>query len=198
MCEPVFSKKGSNNYGGLMKKIIIICTIIGCLFIVNYLIKQKQQPNNAIVEGDANTSSQPSVNDTKDKIVFHIKGAIKNPGVYEISNGSYLQQAIDLAGGLLDANLSCLNLAQVVIPYQEINIPYNGETCPVDKTNSNLININTASKAELTSLKGVGDSKAEAIINYRQHTPFIKIEDLKNVEGISEKLFNNIKDQITV
>ena len=198
MCDPVFSKKGSNNYGGLMKKIIIICTIIGCLFVVNYLIKQKQQPNNAIVEGDANTSNQPSVNDTKDKIVFHIKGAIKNPGVYEISNGSYLQQAIDLAGGLLDANLSCLNLAQVVIPYQEINIPYNGEDCPVDKTNSNLININTASKAELTSLKGVGDSKAEAIIKYRQHTPFIKIEDLKNVEGISEKLFNNIKDQITV
>ena len=181
-----------------MKKIIIICTIIGCLFVVNYLIKQKQQPNNAIVEGDANTSNQPSVNDTKDKIVFHIKGAIKNPGVYEISNGSYLQQAIDLAGGLLDANLSCLNLAQVVIPYQEINIPYNGEACPVDKINSNLININTASKAELTSLKGVGDSKAEAIIKYRQHTPFIKIEDLKNVEGISEKLFNNIKDQITV
>ena len=198
MRDPVFSKKGSNNYGGLMKKIIIICTIIGCLFVVNYLIKQKQQPNNAIVEGDANTSNQPSVNDTKDKIVFHIKGAIKNPGVYEISNGSYLQQAIDLAGGLLDANLSCLNLAQVVIPYQEINIPYNGEACPVDKTNSNLININTARKAELTSLKGVGDSKAEAIIKYRQHTPFIKIEDLKNVEGISEKLFNNIKDQITV
>ena len=44
----------------------------------------------------------------------------------------------------------------------------------------------------------MGDSKAEAIINYRRHTPFIKIEDLKNVEGISEKLFNNIKDQITV
>lgn len=77
MCEPVFSKKGSNNYGGLMKKIMIICTIIGCLFIVNYLIKQKQQPNNVIVEGDANASNQPSVNDTKDKIVFHIKGAIK-------------------------------------------------------------------------------------------------------------------------
>ena len=77
MCEPVFSKKGSNNYGGLMKKIIIICTIIGCLFVVNYLIKQKQQPNNAIVEGDANTSNQPSVNDTKDKLSFISKEQLK-------------------------------------------------------------------------------------------------------------------------
>lgn len=67
-----------------------------------------------------------------------------------------------------------------------------------EDTNSSLVNINTASKEELMSISGIGSSKADLIITYRQNTPFTKIEDIMNVTGIGENLFEKIKKYITV
>lgn len=60
------------------------------------------------------------------------------------------------------------------------------------------VNLNTATKKELMTLDGIGDKKAEEIIKYREKTPFQKIEDLKNIKGIGDKLFDKIKDKIEV
>lgn len=65
-------------------------------------------------------------------------------------------------------------------------------------TTSSVININTATKEELMTLTGIGEAKAEAIISYREKTPFTKIEDIKNVSGIGDSVYEDIKDYITV
>ena len=178
-----------------MKKIIIIGCILLVLFVTNFFSKEKE-----VIEEveQSDIISEETITNDLDTIVFHIKGAVKNPGVYSIAYGSYLNQAIELAGGLVNANTDCLNLAQVVIPYQEIIIPSKEEGCSVDDSSGDLININTASVNELTTLSGIGESKANAIVEYRKNKPFVKIEDIVNVEGISNNLFNKIKDKITV
>lgn len=178
-----------------MKKIIIIGSILLILFITNFFTKDKAVKEEVV---DNEIINEETPTNELDTIVFHIKGAVKNPGVYNIAYGSYLNQAIELAGGLVNANTDCLNLAQVIIPYQEIVIPSKEEACSVTQTNSDLININTASVSELTTLSGIGESKAQAIVSYRTNKPFTKIEDIMNVEGISNNLFNKIKDKICV
>lgn len=72
------------------------------------------------------------------------------------------------------------------------------KTDPEEKQPSAMVNINTATKEELMTLSGIGETKAEAIISYRKKTPFKKIEDLKNVSGIGDSTFEEIKSNITV
>lgn len=186
-----------------MKKIYIIALILGCLFIINFIISKRNTIkifNNEDQQNVTQYDKEANIKEENNEIVFHIKGAIKNPGVYKINYGAYLQEGIDLAGGLAsNANTNCLNLAQLIIPYQEITIPTTDESClTYNDSNSDLININQASKQQLMELTGIGESKAQAIIEYRKQQPFQTIEDITNVDGISENLFNKIKDSITI
>ena len=188
-----------------MKKIFVILIVILIIVIINFYInKQKTIPaseTNIVTKDDKQTKEITPDENKDEEIIFHIKGAIKNPGVYKLPYGSYLQQAIDLAGGVNNGDVSCLNLAQLIIPYQEIIIPNQNECEIVNQTNNsqhNLININTADLNSLTTISGIGKNKAQAIIEYRKNNPFTKLEDLTNVEGISEKLFNKIRDKITL
>lgn len=127
-------------------------------------------------------------------IIIEIKGAIKKPGLYTVSNGIMLYEVINIAGGLLyNASTTNLNLTQVFNNNTSIIIPFN-----TDHLNSQLININIASIEELMTLSGIGEAKAMAIIEYRQKNYFNTIEDIMKVSGISESLFNKIKDDITV
>lgn len=127
-------------------------------------------------------------------IIIEIKGAIKKPGLYTVSNGIMLYEVINIAGGLLyNASTTNLNLTQVFNNNTSIIIPFN-----TDSFNSQLININIASIEELMTLSGIGEAKAMAIIEYRQKNYFNTIEDIMKVSGISESLFNKIKDDITV
>ena len=155
------------------------------------------------------------------KITVDIKGMVNNPGVYEVDSDSRINDVIALAGGLKEgADTSNINLAKIVsdemtiIVYsteevlekfkQEVcicNCPYivNDACIGVDNNDNNLININTASIEELTTLTGIGDVKAEAIIKYRNEVGKFKTkEEILNVDGIGESLFEKIKDDITV
>lgn len=153
----------------------------------------------------------------------HICGAVNVPGVYELPRGSRIYQAVDMAGGFLpEADQSFLNLArpvadgmkitvltiqeaQTAVQDQGISFPGNEAGLPGDgQTGGALaekikVNINTAGKEELMTLRGIGASRAEDIIAYREkHGSFQKIEDIMKVSGIKDAAFEKIKDDITV
>lgn len=149
-----------------------------------------------------------------DIIAVYICGAVKNPGVYSLENGQRLCDAVNAAGGFkktaarLSVNLARLlsDGEQVIIPTKKqmasYNKTYKGSSAGVGDTASTntdgLVNINTASREELMSLPGIGASKADAVIEYRLSNSFKTIEDIKNVTGIKDGVFNQIKNQITV
>jgi len=129
--------------------------------------------------------------------------------VYSLPPGSIVQDALQAAGGPTgDADLERINLAQELRDQQQVYIPRRGETASrslisggnsdSNSTGSGLVNINTASAAELETLPRVGPSTAQRIIAYRQeHGPFATIEEIQNVSGIGPATFEQLKDLIT-
>jgi competence protein ComEA len=140
-------------------------------------------------------------------IVIDVKGSVQNPGIYTMKDGERIDDAINKAGGFTkNAEVAAVNLAQKVTDEMVVYVPSEGEkeltSIPVggtDTEKSALININNAQSEELQKLNGVGPSKAEAIITYREENgPFKAPEDIMNVSGFGEKSFEKIKEQITV
>lgn len=152
------------------------------------------------------------------KIMVHVTGQVKDQGVVLLDEGSRIVDAIEAAGGETDdADLAKLNLAYVLNDGEKIYVPSKSEqneeieyvtTSSGDTTssgggsmsgNSSIININTAGQAELMELPGIGESIANKIIAYREENgKFKTIEDIKNVPGIGDSKFANIKDMIKV
>lgn len=136
-------------------------------------------------------------------ILVYVCGAVEHPGVYELTDGDRVVDALSQAGGALsDAHLDSLNLAQKLTDGAKIQVFTTAEVEQGLMTDSGMdgkININTATAKELTKLSGIGDSKAQAIVSYREeHGSFTAIEDIKKVQGIGEGLFSRIAESITV
>ena len=130
-----------------------------------------------------------------------------DPGVYPLEEDSRVFQAVEMAGGILpEGDPSSVNLAETIHDGQKIYIPSFEEAetwkeTEVLQTNvsDERININLASKDMLMTLPGIGESKAEAIIAYRQEMgPFDSTEALMNVPGIKEGVYSKIKDRISI
>lgn len=145
--------------------------------------------------------------------VVHICGAVNKPGVYTLEGKSRIYQAVEKAGGFReDADQDYLNQADQVVDGMKIYIPTKAEVEEAGGMNhwedfgtgdagekDFPVNINTAEEELLCTLPGVGSSKAKSIIAYREKNgPFEKKEDIMNVEGIKNGLFEKIKDSITV
>lgn len=143
----------------------------------------------------------------------HICGAVQNPGVYGLEEGSRIYQAVEAAGGFLpEADEEYLNLAAAVADGMKITVLTEEEahTAPFvaeaggmsslpDHDDRKKVNINTADKDELMTLKGIGEARAEDIIAYRRENgPFRSIEEIMKVSGIKEAAFAEIQDEITV
>ena len=144
---------------------------------------------------------------TLEAVVFvDIKGEVKKPGVYQMKVGDRVRDAIDAAGGLTaEADSQKVNLAQRVEDQMVIVVPKVGEEAeaiPAGATSKEVskegkVNINTATVEELKTLKGVGEKKAEAIIEYRKKNGSFKTkEDLMKVRGIGKKLFESFEERI--
>jgi competence protein ComEA len=144
-------------------------------------------------------------------IYVYVCGAVASPGVYELDKGSRLYEAVDMAGGMNDdADKTYLNMArelidgEQVVVYTESEVESLKEQAVVEhmaalEEKSGLVNINTAGVDELVTLSGIGQSRAMAIIDYRERNgAFSSIDDIKNVDGIKDGLFSKIKDKITV
>ena len=152
-------------------------------------------------------AEKTEVSTTQETVIFvDIKGAVKNPGVYQMKSGDRVKDALDAAGGLTDeADSQKVNLAQRVEDQMVIIVPKVGEEAteiPTGATSKEAskegkVNINTATVEELKTLKGVGEKKAEAIIEYRKKNGSFKTkEDLMKVRGIGKKLFESFQERI--
>ena len=134
----------------------------------------------------------------------HVCGAVVSPGVYELPKGSRVWDALEAAGGFLEsASTDYLNLAEVIADGQKIYVPTCEEaTMRMDmeeEEESGKVNINRASKELLMTLPGIGETKAESILAYRnEHGSFSSIEEIMEIPGIKEAVFSKIKDYITV
>ena len=146
-------------------------------------------------------------NTTLEAVIFvDIKGAVKKPGVYQMKAGDRVKDAIDAAGGLTaEADSLKVNLAQRVEDQMVIVVPKVGEEAEAipagvtskETSKEGKVNINTATVEELKTLKGVGEKKAEAIIEYRKKNGSFKTkEDLMKVRGIGKKLFESFEERI--
>ena len=177
---------------------------------------------------DRTELSDASSEETK-TLVVHICGAVSAPGVYELPAGSRIIDAVEAGGGFLpEADEACCNLAEEIVDGCQIYIMTKSESCAdgqaekkagiqtspdsdMQTTDRNvrsnsatalengLVNLNTADVAALMTLPGIGESRAKAIISYReQHGAFAKIEDIMKISGIKQAAFSKIKDKITV
>ena len=205
--------------------VLLIIPILILLFFLSNL----NSDHDEIIEEEIETEKSLSID---------IKGAVKNPGVYELKDGNVVKDAIDVSGGLLEsANTEHINLSKkivdemVIIIYtnEEIQEMTEGSTsikvvdkeciCPkiennacidnnnkyanisseINQSTSNKISLNNASKEELMTLNGIGESKANAIIEYRNNNGLFKqIEDITNVKGIGNSVYEKIKDRLTL
>ncbi|MBD5096525.1 MAG: ComEA family DNA-binding protein [Lachnospiraceae bacterium] len=141
------------------------------------------------------------------EFAVHVCGAVKCPDVYMLKKGAIKQDALLAAGGFDEgAAIDYVNLAEPVKSGEKIYFPYEDELengIFIRETEADvsegLININTADKNMLMTLPGIGEKRAQDILDYReQYGGFSSIEDIKNVKGIKESVYNNIKDIICV
>ena len=189
---------------------------------------QNREAESSAGSTDRTELSDASSEETK-TLVVHICGAVSAPGVYELPAGSRIIDAVEAGGGFLpEADEACCNLAEEIVDGCQIYIMTKSESCADGQTekkagiqtspdsdmqttdrnvrsnsapalDNGLVNLNTADVAALMTLPGIGESRAKAIISYReQHGAFAQIEDIMKISGIKQAAFSKIKDKITV
>jgi competence protein ComEA len=175
--------------------------VVGAIILV--VSPQKGQPI-TLVTRTPNLTPDPT--STPKLIRVHITGSVQLPGVYTLPENARVEDAIQAAGGLQESSdPQLLNLAAALVDGQRIYIPsaQDGNLSTDDRglsiQTSPMVNINTASFAELDSLPGIGEVKAQAILDYRQKNGlFTALEDLLKVGGINQSLFEKLVGLITL
>lgn len=149
------------------------------------------------------TSEEEETNEAAEMIFVHVCGEVKQPGVYELDAGSRVYMALDAAGGMTEAAAEdVVNQAEALSDGQQLYIPskeeYMNQSVQAEGSDGGKLNINKASKEELMTLSGIGEAKADAIIRYREENGnFQSIEEIMEIEGIKEGVFQKIEDGIT-
>lgn len=209
-----------------MKKYIkfIPIPIIVILVFSYFCFKNSEE----VIEETSPSILEPKIEVTEEPIIemikVEIKGEVVSPGVYELPLNSRVFELINIAGGLTEkAVLTNINQAKklademVVVVYNQDDLVeevkteyvYLECTCPEvkndacvedakEEVSNDKISINNATKEELMTLNGVGEKMATKIIEYRKETPFKTIEEIKNVSGIGDSLYEKIKDFIII
>ncbi|MGX7201011.1 comEA protein [Enterococcus plantarum] len=189
----------------------IILFSITCSVIVIVLVNSRQDtlPEDELVPNSVSSLQSSDQESTIAQIYVDIKGAVEKPGLYEGTLNMRVWDAVMLAGGVKDiADTKRVNFSERIADQMVIYIPEIGEEAQSAENNSqseesqsedvNKINLNQASEAELQTLPGVGQKKAQEIIRYREENDGFKtIEEIKNISGFGEKTFEKLKDAIT-
>lgn len=181
------------------ENLLVLCIVALVLFLSLRNQNRVEEPAVALA-----ALPEEEIQESTAEIYVHITGRVKEPGVFRLPSGARLQDAVEAAGGLYpDADTAQINLSLKLQDEDKFHIPATGETVSDPGTASGLItdgliDINHATQSELEELPGIGPALAGRIIEYRESTPFAKIEDIQNVRGIGDKLFEGMKEQITV
>lgn len=194
--------------------VIGVAAVLLCGMI--YLCNNYRQSSDVVVtehftdSGEGQTTVEEPLKESDGKKVYiHICGEVKKPGVYTFEQEPRIIEVVKKAGGFTKkADRTSVNQAQCVSDGTQLSIAarkkkQKATDDPPDGSDSTLetekVNINTASKEELMTLSGIGESKASQILSYRESNgAFQKIEDIMNISGIKNGVFNKIKDCITV
>jgi competence protein ComEA len=194
-------------YRGYILIALLNLVILGGIFF--HLRRPEPEPI-FILTPEPTATSLPTP--TPRPLCVYVSGAVAHPDVYELASDSIVKDAIEAAGGPTDeADLNRINLARRVHDEEQIYVPRKGEESPPVRLPSgpslpspssqgdDKVNINTATAEELSTLPGIGQTKAQSIIDYRTtNGPFRSIEETKNVKGIGEITFEKLRDKITV
>ena len=201
------------------KIIVVVLIIIMCIVIGYYIISKTEKYDYSDIEKISNIIEEDQEEDDniiENKIVIHITGEVEEEGVIELEKGARISHAIEEAGGTTEeADFSNVNLAYSLSDGQKVKIPNINEKdeeiivveekagdniiIEGNKSKEEKININKAAQTEIETLPGIGPSTALKIITYRnEHGKFKNIEDIKNVSGIGDSKFENIKEYICV
>lgn len=187
--------------------IIIGAVVLLSLFLFN---RENNQDEQASDEMEAILSSNEAEGDNADieeesGLVVDIKGEVQEPGIYEMNGESRIYNAIEEAGGFTsEADETQVNLAQRLQDEMIVLVPKQGEdlseVANVDSvSNEGMVKINYATQEEIETLNGIGPSKAEAIIQYREENGMFKQpEDLLEISGIGDKTLENLREQIVI
>lgn len=196
------------------KQMLFIVLLVISVIIAYYLFQMGDVESGSELNDDwieenpleVETVEVPAIEE--EKVIVDVKGAIHTPGVYECQSGDRVMDVIERAGGLTqDADKNKINLAmrledEMVLYFpvvgEEVSDSITSETMTAEKEDGK-VNLNKATQTELLTLTGIGPSKADAIIEYReQNGPFKAVEDIMEISGIGEKTFEKLKDQISV
>ena len=195
-----------------VKSIILafVCSLIVIIGGLFYFNQSKTEDYSGVsfsnISNETNNKDEKAEDKHDEKIFVDVKGAVKHPGVFETTKDKRVKDLIEEAGGLLDdADTSTLNLSQKVKDQMVIYVLKHGEKPKqisdggTSSSSGDMININTANLEQLMKISGVGKTKAEAIISYREKNgDFKKKEDITKVRGIGKATFEKIKDKIEV
>lgn len=186
-----------------MKKLIISSLIVILIFAFMLISCNRGGSMEIMSDSESVVSAEDIHNENEetfnDIITVDVCGAVVSPGVYDLNNGDRIIDAINAAGGLLEeANADTLNKADFLKDGQQVRVPFMGEESITD-VDDGKININTADISKLTTLPGIGETRAQAIIDYREaNGDYANIEDIMNVTGIKEGTYNKFCDMIKV
>lgn len=191
-------------------KLSLICVLCTCLLTAcgdqrGELVTSQPYDTEMVDDTEVSYSQgDTSVIIQEEQVAVYVCGAVAEPGVYYLPADSIKQDALDAAGGFIEGAVTTyVNLAEKVSDGEQIYFPFVDELSdsysPLGERNDGKININQATVEELMTLPGIGENKAKAIITYREeYGAFQTIEDITNIPGIKEGIYDNIKDYIVV
>ena len=195
------------------RKLAVAC-ILGILLLFGIQQFAPNEPAAVIVSPNAdekpeNSFSQPEM--PSNEIVIHIAGAVENPGVYTLTEGQRVEDALQKAGLTDQADADALNRAALLNDGQKIVVPFTDEAHTINQQEissenslstteqNHKINLNQATITQLMDLPGIGEVKAGAIIQYRQeHGGFRSVEELLQVSGIGRAIYAQVADSVYV
>ncbi|MBO1307036.1 helix-hairpin-helix domain-containing protein [Enterococcus sp. 669A] len=204
------------------KKYALLAVGGAVLFLVLWLVfrppEEAAQDEPLFSTQETTTTTSSSQTQAETDWYVDLKGAVANPGMYRIKEGMRLMDAIEMGGGFTDeADRNQVNLAKLLSDQEIVYVPKVGEEIPVvqeaaqgpaaaaptegggGEEATEKININTADAAQLQQLSGIGEKRAQDIINYREENgSFQSVEDITNVSGIGQKTLENLRNSITI
>jgi competence protein ComEA len=187
------------------ERLLMLILLIGILLAGSvYLYGGKPNAEKTVPLTTEQASVPPGQQQAVGSIKVHVKGEVNRPGVYQIPADSRVVDAVEAAGGAKpSADIHALNLAAALRDGAEVTVPMSGaaeqQRAAAAKQHAGKLNLNTATADELDKLPGIGSTRAQAIVEYRNSNGrFLQVDDLKNVPGFGVKLVEQVRESVYV